>query len=178
MAFKRSSRHERQKVKHAHEIEEYNRKQEEYDNKLKHEKQKYKFKSILSALRFETYTKRLVGFVVILCMVDLQLSYILAFMDKVQIAEALSTQICVTILGTVIIYAIRAYFDTKAEKRDEMIRDGLISADTSRPIKIPDGVIKDKVSEILSNSGLSEHISNDEPIQTENPEDSSNDIVG
>lgn len=178
MIKKKTNDHEKEKMRHAHEIEEYNKRQEDYDNKLKNEKQKYKFKSILSALRFETYTKRLVGFVVILCMIDLQLSYVLAFMDKVQIAESLSTQICITILGTVIIYAIRAYFDTKAEKRDEMIREGLISADTSKPIKIPDSVIQDKVSEILSNSGLSEHVSNDESVETENPEDSSDDIVG
>lgn len=176
MIKKTNNNHEKEKLRHKHEIEEYNKRQEVYNNKLKHEKQKYKFKSVLSALRFETYTKRLVAFVVILCMIDLQLSYVLAFMDKVQIAESLSTQICITILGTVIIYAIRAYFDTKAEKRDQMIREGLISGDSNKPIKVPDAVIANKVSEILSNSGLGEHVSDE--VETENPEDSSDNVAG
>ena len=94
-------------------------------------------------------------------------------MDKVQIAESLSNQICITILGTVIVYMIRAYFDTKAEKRDEMIKSGLI-VDKNKQI-IPDEVIKSKIQEVINNSGLSEHISADEIVdevfETENPED-------
>ena len=169
------NKYEKEKERKKKELEEYNKRQEEYDMKIKNEKQKYKFKSILGMLRFETYTKRLVAFVVATCIIDLQLSYILAFLDKPQIAESLSTQICITILGTVIIYAIRAYFDTKAEKRDEMIKEGLISGD-NKSITVSDSVIKNKVEEILNNSGLSEHI-DDESIDTEDPIDSSEEIV-
>lgn len=101
------------------EIEEFNNKQEELDSKLKNNNQKYSFKNKLSRMKFETYTKRLVFIVVLVCLIDLQLSYILAFLGKDQIAESLSTQICITILGTVITYLIRAYFDTKAEKKND-----------------------------------------------------------
>ena len=104
-------------------------------------------------------------------MIDLQLSYILAFLGKEQIAETLSTQICVTILGTVLIYIIRAYFDTKAEKRDEMIKSGLIT--DKKLSDITDDAIKNKIKEVIKDSGLSEHIK-DFKYKTENPEDSKN----
>lgn len=107
------------KEKRRKELEEFNNKQEELDNKLKNNNQKYSFKNKLSRMKFETYTKRLVFIVVLVCLIDLQLSYILAFLGKDQIAESLSTQICITILGTVITYLIRAYFDTKAEKKND-----------------------------------------------------------
>ena len=173
--FKKISerRYERKKRKEEKKLERFNQRQEELDEIYKNKKQKYDFKSLLSHLKLETYTKRLVFVIVLISIIDLQLSYILAFMDKVQIAESLSNQICITILGTVIVYMIRAYFDTKAEKRDEMIKSGLI-VDKNKQI-IPDEVIKSKIQEVINNSGLSEHISADEIVdevfETENPED-------
>lgn len=166
-------KYERRKHKQEKKLEKYNHRQEEYDDIYKNEKQKSDFKNLLSRLKFETYTKRLVAVVVIVSLIDLQLSYILAFLDKVQIAESLSNQICVTILGTVMIYAIRAYFDTKAEKRDEMIKSGYI-ADNKSSI-VPTEIIKNKVHEIVSNSGIGEHINIDEltsELDPENPDDS------
>lgn len=170
------SKYEKEKKKQEKELAQYNKKQEELDSKLKKEKQKYTFKSILSKLKFETYTKRLVGVVVFVALVDLQLSYVLAFMDKIQIAESLSIQICTTLLGTVFIYAIRAYFDTKAEKRDEMIKQGYDIPDSK--VNVAKSVIDNKFREVINNSGLGEHVnieeelSNDNVIpETENPDD-------
>ena len=57
----------------------------------------------------------MVGLIIIMACVDLQLSYILAFLDKIQIAEELSKQVCTTILGVAFVYMVRAYFDSKAE---------------------------------------------------------------
>ena len=145
----------RLECKQAKELEELNA---TYEN----EKQKSRFKSLISHLKFETYTKRLVGIVVIVGLIDLQLSYVLAFLDKVQIAESLSNQICVTLLGTILVYVVRAYFDTKAEKRDEMIKSGLI-VDKNSTI-ITNEVIENKVREIIANSGISEHINVDDLI--------------
>ena len=166
-------KYERRKRKQEKNLEKYNQRQEDYDAKYKNEKQKSDFKSLLANLKFETYTKRLVAVVVIVSLIDLQLSYILAFLDKVQIAESLSNQICVTILGTVMIYAIRAYFDTKAEKRDEMIKSGYITDKKSSIV--PTEVIQNKIHEIVGNSGISEHINIDEltsELEPENPDDS------
>ena len=139
----------------------------------KNKKQKSDFKSLLARLKFETYTKRLVGLVVFVGLIDLQLSYILAFLGKEQIAESLSNQICVTLLGTVLVYVIRAHFDTKAEKNDELIRSGLI-VDKKKNVVIPKEVIENKIQEIINNSGLTDHInatSCEDEYEPENPDD-------
>ena len=120
--IKRHDEHEYQKrkLKEKEELEKFMEKQEELDFRLKKQQQKHLFKSILSKLRFESYTKTLVAIVVFVGLVDLQLSYILAFFGKEQIAENLSIQVCITILGTVLMYIIRAYFDdNKTEKEDK-----------------------------------------------------------
>ena len=166
-----SLKYERRKRKEEKELEKFNQRQEELDAKYRKEKQKRDFKSLLANLKFETYTKRLVGIVVFVSLVDLQLSYVLAFLDKVQIAESLSNQICVTLLGTILVYVVRAHFDTKAEKRDEMIKAGYIIAKDSSVV--PTEAIRSKVEEIINNSGLGGHVSTDDIItpETENPDD-------
>lgn len=166
-----------EKEKQKRNLKEYNKRQEEIDNKLKKAKQKYNFKSILAKLKFETYTKRLIAVIVFISLVDLQLSYALAFMDKIQIAESLSTQICVTLLGTVLVYSVKAYFETKAEKRDEMIKEGYILPDSK--IGTVKSVINNKFNEIINNTELDEHNTNmkmpneTSTIETENPDDNS-----
>lgn len=165
-----SFKYERRKRKEERNLEKYNHRQEEYDNIYKNEKQKHDFKSLLSRLKFETYTKRLVGIVVFISLIDLQLSYVLAFLGKDQIAETLSIQICVTLLGTILVYIVRAYFDTKAEKRDEMIKAGYV-VDNKSSI-IPTEIIQSKVQEIIDNSGIAEHINTDDfTLEPENPDD-------
>lgn len=167
----KSNKYEKRKRKQEKEMEKFNHRQEELDTMYKKEKQKSDFKTLLSRLKFETYTKRLVGVVVFICLMDLQLSYVLAFLGRDQIAESLSIQICITILGTTLIYMIRAYFDTKAEKHDEMIKSGYI-VDKKKPL-VPTEVINNKVKEIINNTGIGEHINtNDVLPETENPEDS------
>lgn len=166
-----SFKYERLKRRQEKKIEKYNYRQEEYDSIYKNEKQKKDFKSLLSRLKFETYTKRLVGIVVIISLIDLQLSYVLAFLGREQIAETLSVQICVTLLGTILVYVIREYFDMKSEKHNELVKCGLV-IDKNSSI-IPNEVITNKVQEIISNSGLSEHINATNIMpQTENPDDS------
>lgn len=147
MLFK--SKAERQRRRDAKELEEYNRRQEKYDDKLRDAKQKSRFKSMLSKLKFETYTKRLVGIITIVGLVDLQLSYVLAFMDKIQIAETLSGQICTTILGTAFIYMIRAYFDSKAEYNNKV---------NDKMRKQIESDILVKVQNIVSDAGLSQYV--------------------
>ena len=165
-----SKKYERRKRKREKQLERYTQKQEELDIMYKKEKQKSDFKSLLAKLKFETYTKRLVGIVVIVSLIDLQLSYVLAFLDKIQIAESLSNQICVTLLGTILVYVIRAHFDTKAEKRDEMIKSGYITDKGQNNIN---EIINTKVQEIISNSGLGQHVCSEDCTihEPENPDD-------
>ena len=68
-----------------------------------------------------TFTKRAVFLILVVSLIDLQLSYILAFMGKEQIAESLSSTIASTVIGVMIGYFIKALFETFFEKREERL---------------------------------------------------------
>lgn len=96
----------------------------------------------LKRIKVDTFTKALVGIITIVALIDLQLSYILAFMDKIQIAESLSTQICITILGVAFVYMIRAYFDTRAENNKEVTKEEI------------EKTVASKIQGTLGNAGI------------------------
>ena len=108
--------------------------------KNKEKAQRKKLRDQIKSIRVDTFTKALVAFITLVSLIDLQLSYILAFMDKMAIAEDLSKHICTTILGVAFVYMIRAYFDTKAEKNFEA--------------KMVEESIASKVSGVLSDAGI------------------------
>lgn len=171
---------DKEKQRKEKEKEEFNKRQEELDLKYKKAAQESRFRALLSKLKFETYTKRLVAVIVGFSIIDLQLSYVLAFLDKYQIAESLSTQICITLLGTILVYVIRAYFDTKAEKHNELIKDGYIDGNSKKLSVVSTEAIQAVVDDVISKSGLSVHIKDGEggitavPIsEPENPSDAS-----
>ena len=100
------------------ELNEYNRKQERYNNILKDEIQKQKFKNNFNKIRINTFTKRLVAVIIGICIIDLQFTYVLAFLGKVSTVEHLSTELCDTILGVAFAYIIRAYLDNRIEYKE------------------------------------------------------------
>lgn len=167
----RSIKEKRYKEKEDRADKKFNERKKELAIRYKNEKQKSDFKTLLSRLKFETYTKRLVAIVVFVGLFDLQLSYILAFLGKDQIAESLSTQICITLLGTVLAYVVRAHFDTKEEKRIELLKSGLILDKDTKIIS--DKIIKNKVKEVMNNSETRQHTNNKNNtlIKPENPDD-------
>ena len=69
-----------------------------------------------------TFTKKAVFVILLVSLIDLQLSYILAFMGKEQIAESLSSTIASTVIGVMIGYFMKALFETFFEKREERLR--------------------------------------------------------
>lgn len=70
---------------------------------------------------FQTFTKKAVTAILIISLVDLQLSYILAFMGKEQIAESLSSTIADTIIGVMLGYFLKALFETFFEEREKRL---------------------------------------------------------
>ena len=68
-----------------------------------------------------TFTKKAVAIVLVVSLIDLQLSYILAFMGKEQIAESLSSTIADTIIGVMLGYFLKALFETFFEKREKRL---------------------------------------------------------
>lgn len=81
-----------------------------------HGKRKKTYREWLS-----TFTKRAVAIILAVSLIDLQLSYVLAFMGKEQIAETLSSTIADTIIGVMLGYFIKALFETFFEKREERL---------------------------------------------------------
>lgn len=69
----------------------------------------------------KTYTKRAVTIILAVSLIDLQLSYVLAFLGKEQIAESLSTTIADTIVGVMLGYFMKALFETFFEKREKRL---------------------------------------------------------
>ena len=114
-------------------------------------------------------TKALVAIITIVALIDLQLSYLLAFLDKIQIAESLSTQICITILGVAFVYMIRAYFDSKAECDSEITKEELNEAALSEAQNILSRAgININLQSLINNSSNNNPCNNNE----------SNNIVG
>lgn len=70
-----------------------------------------------------TYTKKLVKWILAISMIDLQLSYLLAFLGRVEIAENLSMTVVTTIIGTVITYCIKSFKETKEEEKVAYLRE-------------------------------------------------------
>lgn len=72
-----------------------------------------------------TFTKIAVSSILVVSLIDMQLSYILAFMGREQIAESLSTTIAEVIVGVMLGYFLKALFETFFEKREERLNRGL-----------------------------------------------------
>lgn len=89
---------------------------QEVNDKSGDSKKQIKKKSKL----FETFTKLWVSIVLICAVIDLQFSYILAFLGKDNIAETLSVAVVTEVIGVLAVYMVRAYFDTKSEKKMEL----------------------------------------------------------
>lgn len=69
----------------------------------------------------QTYSKKAVTAILVVALLDLQLSYLLAFLDKPQIAESLSSTIATVIVGVMAGYFTKALFETFFEKREERL---------------------------------------------------------
>lgn len=69
----------------------------------------------------KTFTKRAVAAILCVSLLDLQLSYVLAFLGKEQIAESLSSTIASTVIGVMLGYFAKALFETFFEKREDRL---------------------------------------------------------
>lgn len=73
-----------------------------------------------------TFSKKAVAAILVLSLIDLQLSYVLAFMGKEQIAESLSSTIATTIIGVMIGYFFKALFETFFEEREKRLNREIV----------------------------------------------------
>ncbi len=64
-----------------------------------------------------TFTKRWVSRLLWFGCIWITLSYVLAFIGSVQIAESLSSTVATVIISTILGYLCKAYFETREEER-------------------------------------------------------------
>lgn len=69
----------------------------------------------------ETYTKKAVTAILVVSLIDMQLTYVLAFMGKEQIAETLSSNIVTTVVTVMLGYFMKALFETFFEEREKRL---------------------------------------------------------
>jgi len=138
----------------------YDRTKERYERSLKKEAIKQEYKNKLFTLKQPTYTKSLVSCITLICLIDLQITYILAFLGKIQIAETLSVNICNTIIVVAFTYMLRAFFDTFSEQREERLKmQGTNNHKYAKELK---QAAKQKTSDVLNSGGFSINLDDDE----------------
>ena len=71
----------------------------------------------------QTFTKIAVRWILFFALLDLQLSYILAFLGRVEIAEDLSSTVATAIIGVMLGYFMKSFFETREEKKLEFEKE-------------------------------------------------------
>lgn len=66
---------------------------------------------------FKTFTKTWVSRLMYIAVFDIQLSYILAFLGKEQIAETLSITVVTEIIGVMAVYCSKSFLETKESEK-------------------------------------------------------------
>ncbi len=66
---------------------------------------------------FKTFTKTWVSRLMYIAVFDIQLSYVLAFMGKEQIAETLSITVVTEIIGVMAVYCMKSFLETKESEK-------------------------------------------------------------
>lgn len=69
---------------------------------------------------FKTFTKTWVSRLMYIAVFDIQLSYVLAFMGKEQIAETLSITVVTEIIGVMAVYCMKSFLETKESEKIRM----------------------------------------------------------
>ena len=71
----------------------------------------------------KTFTKRWVSRLLWLGCIWITLSYVLAFLGAVQIAESLSSTVASVIIATILGYLCKSFFETREEERLKYLRE-------------------------------------------------------
>ncbi len=68
-----------------------------------------------------TFSKKAVAIILAVSLIDLQLSYFLAYIGRDQIAESLSSTIATVVVGTMLGYFAKSLFETFFEEREKRL---------------------------------------------------------
>lgn len=87
---------------------------------FRHKKRRRRKRKMNSSKLFETFTKLWVTILLIVAVIDLQLSYVLALLNRSEIAETLSVAIVTEIIGVIAVYMIKSFLETSSEKKHSL----------------------------------------------------------
>lgn len=73
-----------------------------------------------SKKKIRQYTKVWVNIILTVSLIDIQLCFVLAFLDKTQIAETLGVAILTEVVAIALGYMIKAFFETSSQKKNEL----------------------------------------------------------
>ena len=65
----------------------------------------------------KTFTKKAMKWIIAVALIDMQFPFILAFLDKTQIAETLGGLIVTEIIGVILVYCAKSFFETRESER-------------------------------------------------------------
>ena len=65
-----------------------------------------------------TFTKKIVSILLVVAVIDLQLTYILAFMGMTETLQETSGKLITEILGVVFVYCVKSFFETREEEKN------------------------------------------------------------
>lgn len=83
-----------------------------------------------------TYTKKMMNRIITVALIDMQLPFLLAMLNKQEIAETMGGLIVTEIIGVFLVYCAKSFFETKEAEKTRMqemqINDDTESSDLER----------------------------------------------
>lgn len=76
-----------------------------------------------------TFTKKIVSILLVIAVIDLQLTYILAFLGMPETLQETSGKLITEILGVVFVYCVKSFFETKEEEKNKLIDKAIRAGD-------------------------------------------------
>ena len=77
-----------------------------------------------------TFTKKWMNIIMTVTLIDLQIPFVLAFLDKMQIAETLGGLLVTEIIGVFLVYCVKSFFG-KREEENMKLKQQLLENDIS-----------------------------------------------
>ena len=69
----------------------------------------------------KTYTKKMMSRIITVALIDMQFPFVLAFLDKTNIAETLGGLIVTEIIGVFLVYCAKSFFETRESEKIRMV---------------------------------------------------------
>lgn len=80
-----------------------------------------------------TYTKQIMNRIITVALIDMQFPFLLALLDKQEIAETMGGLIVTEIIGVFLVYCAKSFFETKEAEKTRIRESQLDDAESWDP---------------------------------------------